>query len=66
MTDLNNEASKLNDAELEVVVGGMDCKTGEAVSKFYDAMANCMKSVGNTGLQIYYLGMSQGILQACG
>jgi len=61
------EALELNDAEVELVVGGMNCQAGRALSNFYDAMANCMKSVGNIELQIYYTGMSTGALQgACG
>jgi hypothetical protein len=63
---MNNEVCELTLDELNEVSGGMDCKTGLAVSKFYGAMADCMKSVGNGGLQAYYLGMAMGALQgAC-
>ena len=67
MTDLNNEANQLNDAELEVVVGGMDCKTGQALGDFYYGLADCMAAIGNYTLAFKYSGMGQGVKAgACG
>ena len=65
MTDLNN--SELNDAELEVVVGGLDCKTQGALSDFYAGLSKCMESIGNARLANYFIGVSYGINQVpCG
>ena len=60
------EAIELNDAELEVIAGGMDCKTGLKVADFYGKMSDCMLQVGNFGLAYYYNGLATGTLQgAC-
>jgi hypothetical protein len=67
MTDLNDEALELNDVELEIVSGGMDCKTGTALSNFYYGLADCMKAIGNTPLYLVFTGMGSGIATgACG
>ena len=61
------EALELNDDELEVVAGGMDCKTGAALSDFYFGLADCMKAIGNTPLYLLYTGKGSGIVTgACG
>jgi hypothetical protein len=56
MTDLNNEPSELNDAELEVVSGGMDCKTGQALGKFFNALSDGMAAIGNYTLAVRFAG----------
>jgi hypothetical protein len=62
MTYLNNEASELNEAELEVVSGGMDCKTGQALGKFYNGLSDCMAAIGNYDLAIQFAGTASNYI----
>jgi hypothetical protein len=44
---MNNDVRELNEAELEGVTGGMDCKTGHAIAETYRLAGAVLGALGN-------------------
>jgi hypothetical protein len=66
MTNLNIEVSKLNDAELGAVAGGMDCKSAMFLATIHDLTATCLQAAGNYVGAAYFLGQAKGVMDgAC-
>jgi hypothetical protein len=58
---------ELNGAELEAIVGGMDCQTALVVSSIYDLTADALSALGNTEGATYNAGKAAGVrIGACG
>jgi hypothetical protein len=63
---LDRETRKLNDADLEVVAGGMDCKWALIAAKIYVASGDIMGAMGDAKGASGAYGTASGLLKgAC-
>ena len=53
----------LNDDELAVVAGGMDCATAVAIGWICTTTAIALNGLGDTAGASYFLGKSEGVVQ---
>ena len=58
-----SELLELNDAELETVAGGMDCKSAMAVAQVYIITADALGALGNSAGSAVFSGKAQGVLE---
>jgi hypothetical protein len=60
---MNTEIRVLNDAELETVSGGMDCKTAQVVAKIYSMTGDILGAAGDRAGAIAFYGRAVGVLE---
>jgi hypothetical protein len=60
------ENRKLNDAELEVVSGGMTCDTALIVSNIYLTAATALLGLDNPAGASYFAGKAGGVREGAG
>lgn len=58
-----NDIRELNDAELEAVSGGMDCKTALIVSDIYATTALALRALGNDMMGNFFAGKAAGVAE---
>ena len=59
---MNSKTHELNDAELNEVSGGLDCKSALIVGQFYTGLSKVMYALGNDIMGAYYGGKGSGII----
>jgi len=60
-----SDIRELNDDELEVLAGGMDCKWAVIVAKIYLASSDILTAAGNEKGAEFALGNASGVLTGC-
>jgi len=58
-----SELRELNDNELDLVAGGMDCKSSMAVAQVYILTAEALGALGNSAGSAAFSGRAQGVLE---
>jgi bacteriocin-like protein len=61
--NMNYETHELNDAELNEVSGGMDCRSAIAVAQVYVSVAGVLGALGDSAGSAYFSGQAKGVLQ---
>ena len=61
-----SQIDRLTDSTLDMISGGMECRTSIAISNGYLSLARVFVSMGDTASGAFYAGKAMGIMEgAC-